>query len=265
MLCLAHKTNTQAATINNKQQLYTQISNGFLQRKKSITLNIKHVKREAKRVKAKIKGSDHDFYLILYQICKAADTDTSSDDGDYLYGVISNVNARISHNKLYLYGIEYFETLSQTKKVNDKIKRIYDDLALASQNNYQKIRSIYRYVINHVSYEQRADTSAKISTYYSAYGGLFKKKTVCNGYALIIYKLLTYCNIKSQFISGSVTEAGNSYLHAWNSVKYGGSWRYLDACWDDADLYGDQHIYYDYFLLSSKKISKDHKKDTFIR
>lgn len=52
--------------------------------------------------------------------------------------------------------------------------------------------------------------------------------------------------------------AGES--HAWNIVKLGNAWYFLDTTWDDPVGAAPQ-LTYDYFLIGSDKLSRDHTLD----
>lgn len=67
--------------------------------------------------------------------------------------------------------------------------------------------------------------------------------------------------MENLYVSGNVGEE----LHAWNLVKLDGEWYHLDTTWNDP-IYtgifkwlGEQT--YDYFLISDKKMKKDHEWD----
>ncbi len=115
------------------------------------------------------------------------------------------------------------------------------------------------YIIQQVTFDHRNENKC----YYSAYHGLFKQKTVCNGYALLAYKMLNMLDIPCKYISGMAkNEDGDLLLHAWNIVKIKKKWYNLDVTWDDND---DGRIYYDYFLRGSKLFNKDHKADSWYK
>lgn len=250
-------------TISENKSVSNAVSNTFY---KDITTNLLKEKTEfdiecqySKEVEKLIKGinsnNDYTFYKTVYFLCtKYKVDDTNFDDNDYLYSNIKNIRCYYSDNVLHFYSVEYFEGKNQIKKVNVKLKKQSKKIVKKSKNTFEKILNAYKYVIKNVKY----DYSGKNN---SAYDGLFgKKKTMCNGYAMIMYKLLNYMNIPCKFISGKLKQGKKSYLHAWNIVKLKGKWYNLDACYDDED---DGYVYKDCFLVSDKK-NKAHVKDKFI-
>lgn len=54
-------------------------------------------------------------------------------------------------------------------------------------------------------------------------------KTVCQGYALLSYKMLNQAGIQTKIVEG--TAGGQA--HAWNLVNLDGTWHHFDATWDD--------------------------------
>ena len=80
----------------------------------------------------------------------------------------------------------------------------------------------------------------------SAYGALVNGKAVCQGYAQAMKLLLSSAGIKSLYITGQA-DAGS---HAWNIVKIGGKWRYLDATFDDPVFTDESGNYTSYNTVS---------------
>ena len=136
----------------------------------------------------------------------------------------------------------YTENADQVKSVNKTAKSVLKKLKVKNMSDVAKVKTIHDYVVKLVTY----DNSLKD---HSAYGGLSASKhsTVCQGYALIMYKLLTDAGVPCHYVTGN---AGGP--HAWNIVKIKGKWYYLDATWDDPS---DTTVY-DYFLVGSKTLKK---------
>ena len=72
-------------------------------------------------------------------------------------------------------------------------------------NDFEKEKAVHDYVISHLAYDQSL-------VEHSAYGGLTKGTTVCQGYALLTYRLLTEAGIENKIVEG---HAGGQ-LHTWN-------------------------------------------------
>lgn len=245
--------NVQAKKAASVKEVYREMSKNFLAGKKNFSIPCR--KKVAVSVVDKINSTkDMVYYSVLFQMAQATDKKTTTDDGDYLYGNMKEVNCYYSGGKLRFYGIKYFETKKQTKAVNQKVNKVSKQIQKKGKTAYKRISMVYKYVIDHVRYDERKNCN------YSAYDGFYKKRTVCNGYVMMVYKLLMKQGIPCKIVTGSVKEGQNWYLHAWNMVKIKGKWYNLDACSDDAD---DGQVYADYFLKSDKTFSRDHKKDSF--
>lgn len=194
----------------------------------------------------------------------AMDDKKTSDDFDYLYLTMETYSFRVvaySKNKsVFKFKMKYLESKSQVKKVNQKVKSVLAKLNLSSKSKVEKIRAIHNYIIETVTY----DLSLKN---YSAYAGLVNSKhsTVCQGYALIFYKMCTEAGIPCRALTGyGYYSNGSRIKHAWNIVKIGSKWYYVDTTWDDTDM-GIRPYVYTYFLIGSDKMMKNHSLDADYR
>jgi hypothetical protein len=120
----------------------------------------------------------------------------------------------------------------------------------------QKIRSIFRWITAHISYDieeylhpnykpktfsytSRADSEAKTRQCNLEYAEsvIKKRKGICEGYASLFYHLCLKAGIKSEIIRGQARNGllsaanENDVNHAWNAVSCNGQWKLLDACW----------------------------------
>lgn len=63
-------------------------------------------------------------------------------------------------------------------------------------------------------------------------GIIRNKKAVFSGYARLVKFACDYLGIDSEYVSG-VADGSNGWgSHAWNRVKLGGKWYYIDTCWN---------------------------------
>lgn len=149
---------------------------------------------------------------------------------------------------------EYLTTKSQESLVDSKVNSILGQIINSGMTSDQKEKSIHDYIVKNVEY----DTSL---TRYSAYNALYEGKTVCQGYALLAYKMLKNVGIEVKIISGTGTSDGETESHAWNLVKLSGKWYHLDCTWDDPvpDIKG--RVRYDYYNLPDSVMQLDHTWD----
>ena len=183
------------------------------------------------------------------------DDKNTSDDGDYLYGVIDTYGFSVpyytSQRAVFSITVTYRESASQLKKVNKKVNKVLKQLRIEEKSRTEKIRAIHDYIAQHIQY----DNSFK---YYTAYAGFVSKKhtTVCQGYALLFYKMCIESGIPCRYVTG---DAGMP--HAWNIVKVKGKWYHVDVTWDDLDGGKNRICNYDYFLVGSNTMKGDHVLD----
>jgi len=194
---------------------------------------------------------------LLKRVCAIDDKETS-DDADYLENSISSINVNTSYNYIgnviidstITITINYLETAAQLEKVNQKVEQVLDDLGINNKSKYKKIKLIHDYIVNNTTYAATAHS-------HTAYGALIEGKAVCQGYTQLAYKMLTDAGVLCHYIAGQAYNGKKIEDHAWNIVKLGGKWYYVDVTWDDPTGAGDQ-LRYDYFLKGRKMFHKDH-------
>lgn len=243
----------QAKKLTGKQ-VYQQMSKNFMNRKKKFSIRCDYTKTVDSIVWRMNSEDEEDYFSVFFDMAQAVDDKKTTDDGDYLFGLLNQAYCYYTKGKLHFYGVTYFETKKQTKLVNQKVEEVADEIMRQETAKYRRILLTYAAVMDHVKYDWRKNCIS------SAYGGFYKKKTDCNGYALMMYKLLMRMDIPCKFVSGKIYDQkkGKWYLHAWNMVKYQGKWYEMDVCSDDGD---DGEIYIDFFMKSPKTMKKTHKKD----
>ncbi len=145
------------------------------------------------------------------------------------------------------YHIEYYTDSEKEAKLDGAVADLKGKLSLSSKNDYQKIKAIYDYMCKNIAYDWEHINDPSYTLQYTPYAALINKKTVCQGYATLFYRLALECGIDARVIAGhSLGE-----LHAWNIVKLNGQYYYLDSTWDAGG--GN----YEYFLKGTNNW-KDH-------
>jgi|GEM_PF-5905873 len=120
--------------------------------------------------------------------------------------------------------ISYLTTAEQEAFVSQETDRILAGIIAPGMSDYEKLKAVHDYICDHVSY----DYSLK---YYSAYDALARGKAVCQGYSLLMDRMLEKAGISTRIIDGR-TETG---AHAWNLVRLDGVWYHVDATNDDTN------------------------------
>jgi len=144
--------------------------------------------------------------------------------------------------------MDYRENADQTAYVTSKVKAVLPTIIHKNMNAHEKVKAIHDWVVLNLSY----DTSLKNDT---AYLGLKEGKTVCQGYALLTYRMLKEAGITNQIAEG---KAGGQ-LHAWNVVNLDGKWYHLDTTWDDPVPDQKGKVSYHYYLRTDKQLRTDHQ------
>ncbi|PKM76219.1 MAG: hypothetical protein CVU90_13305 [Firmicutes bacterium HGW-Firmicutes-15] len=137
----------------------------------------------------------------------------------------------------------YWETPEQAAFVDSQVDKILADIIQAGMSDEEKEKAINDYIVLYTTYD-------KTLKEHSAYASLAKGTTVCQGYALLAYKMLTEAGIPARIIDGN---AGGP--HAWNLVQLGGNWYHLDCTWNDPLPDTKGRVGYSYFNLSDSEIA----------
>ena len=234
------------------QQFYTAPStpNAFYKElRKQLLKRSEHITLQYSGNKQDIKPNVEDILEKIRQI----DDKGTSDDADFLVGSIISMGYTVTYGVNWAefdFVVRYTDTQAQVKKVNKTVAQVLNQLQVNKLSDVGKVKAIHDYVVNQLDYD-------RTMTDHSVYGGLIDKKhtTVCQGYALLMYKMLTEAGITTHYVTGYAGEA-----HAWNVVRLEGKWYALDATWDDPTG-GEPILSHEYFLVGSNKLNKDHRTD----
>ena len=177
--------------------------------------------------------------------------------GDYLrfhyHRVVRRTYKGVNEDGEYIrfeYEIYYLSSYAQELAVNEKVCDILEELDVYSANREVKIRSVYAYITSHVRYDSMIYETFNV---HSAYGAAVEEKAVCQGYSLLLYRLLQELGIQNRMISG---EAGG-ISHIWNIVEMDGYWYNMDATWDWGR---DQQ--FEWLLIGAENFDKSHIRDS---
>lgn len=156
------------------------------------------------------------------------------------------------------YTVSYMDTASQEKRIDKKLKQVMPQLDLAGKSDFERVATVYTYIISQVSYDYDSynhyrATGQVTESAHSAYGALIKHKAVCQGYAVLLYRMCLTAGVDCRVISGT----GNGEAHAWDIVRLGSFYYNVDSTWDSsAATVRDNTIYAPYFLCSDKDFKK---------
>ncbi len=178
---------------------------------------------------------------IVREVMEYAVSETDDPtEGDYIRYQYGGYDLNYSHEcsgDTYSYDIEiipnYYTTPEQEEKVTEKINDILKSFSFNSKTtDYEKFTAIYNYVFATVEYDRVHKNNGYNHLKTTAYSALFYKRAVCQGYAVLMYRMLRESGIDSRVITGTAQYEDGEEYHAWNIVKLGGVYYNFDITWD---------------------------------
>ena len=148
---------------------------------------------------------------------------------------------------------QYYTTSEQEAQVTEAVYALLQGFGFSSTtSDYEKVSTIYDWVLTHVRYDEIHAGNPQHHLKTTAFAALVQGQAVCQGYAVLLYRLLRECGISARVITGTAGEAQE--YHAWNIVCIEGLYYNLDATWDSAS--GERT----HFLLPDAAFT-DHTRD----
>lgn len=189
------------------------------------------------------------YWDLLYDAMKCDDSSTGQEGDALLYGY-AGCNVSYSTAGYIKYTMAYHSNAEQEAKLTEAVAEAMTTLQLNGLSEAKKITKIHDYICNHVDYAYNS-TEEQI---YTAYGALCTGKAVCQGYAVLFYRLCKEAGLSVRIISGT----GNGGPHAWNIVRIGSKYYNVDCTWDGQDA-----ATYNEFLLKSEADFRDHTRESW--
>lgn len=210
-----------------------------------------------------IRAREKEFYLTI--------SDDDSIDRSYHAVLKDHPEIFWVHNREKIYKTTYSDsdycvftpgytyTDSEIDKIQTAMEQSFQEVrALIPEDagDYEKVRIVYTYVIDHTQYQTGEDDQ-------SIAGVFWKKSAVCAGYAGAVQYLLERLDIPCIYVDGSTK--GSTEGHAWDIVKIGQEYYYVDATngdqpkflnGDAAQLEEHKTIIYDYLCPFPEEYEK---------
>lgn len=189
------------------------------------------------------------YWDLLYDAMKCDDSSTGQEGDALMYGY-SGCRLSYSTGGYIQYTMSYHSNAEQEAKLTEAVAVAMTKLQLNGLSEAKKIIKIHDYICNNVDYAYNS-TEEQI---YTAYGALCTGKAVCQGYAVLFYRLCKEAGLSVRIISGT----GNGGPHAWNIVRIGSKYYNVDCTWDGQDA-----TTYNEFLLKSEADFRDHTRESW--
>lgn len=210
-----------------------------------------------------IRAREKEFYLTI--------SDDDSIDRSYHAVLKDHPEIFWVHNREKIYKTTYSDsdycvftpgytyTDSEIDEIQTAMEQSFQEVrALIPEDagDYEKVRIVYTYVIDHAQYQTGEDDQ-------SIAGVFWKKSAVCAGYAGAVQYLLERLDIPCIYVDGSTK--GSTEGHAWDIVKIGQEYYYVDATngdqpdflnGDAAQLEEHKTIIYDYLCPFPEEYEK---------
>lgn len=200
------------------------------------------------RIRFTIPGElPEDLTLLVKDWMESALGETARpDEGDYLryqyggYRLDCGCERKADGSYAYSARIvpEYYGYLVQEEEAGAVLQEILEGFGFdASSTDYDKIFRIYDYLCRTVRYDRVHSGRKRHTLRSTAYSALHYHAATCQGYCVVLYRLLRMAGLDCRIVSG---EAGGRY-HSWNIVRLGWQYYHLDATWDAGQ---DQYRYF---------------------
>lgn len=152
----------------------------------------------------------------------------------------------------YTYYMNYFSTAEQEKQLTSAVTCALASLNLNGKTDVEKVIAIHNYICDHVDYDYDGLSDSTNTVKYTAYGALCNGKAVCNGYAVLFYRMCKDAGLSVRIIPGTA----NGGAHAWNIVRVGNVYYNVDTTWDGQDTQTLNR----YLLKNENDFSADHTR-----
>ena len=172
----------------------------------------------------------------------AGDAGSNAKLGDYIAKAVESYSLQASYTTdesgllsvTYSYQVTYYTDKAQEDTVDSRLSEIYTSLQLSDSTltDAQKVWKIYDWITNHVTYDYENLNDDNNKTKYTAYGALSDGKAVCQGFAGLFYRMCMDNGIDCRIVTGTADNGQSNGAHAWNIVRVGEAYYYVDATWD---------------------------------
>jgi len=185
----------------------------------------------------------------------------------YMSGFFSDFSVELGVFSYWTYSMNKDKYV---REYNEKLDALVRKTS-AYSTEYDKVKFVHDYLVENVRYDYDAledinDSNRRVSTEHAinSYGAFINGKTVCEGYAEVMFLVLNRAGVNCTYFAGYAGE-----YHAWNGLEVDGDYYYIDVTWDDCDdikdtsgkvLY-ENALKYSYFCVTSEEMGREHTPD----
>ncbi len=175
-------------------------------------------------------------------------------DGSGMTTVYTGLDSRTILTPGYCYAYEQRTQMQQ--EINEAAAQCLAGIS-ADATDYRKIQHVYQWIVDTVDYDASASDNQNI---YSVFVG---KRSVCAGYSKATQYLLERLGVFCTYVTGT---AGENSRHAWNLVRIGEEYYYVDTTWGDPVFQTEEgdaqdYISYDYLNCDDTQLFMTHTPD----
>ena len=241
-------------TIANSDEITEGIRNAMLNRTESFKVTFS----------AYTLDEDGIFFLVDNFMDNAFYDSEMPNAGDYLryqYGGYTLTHKEEKGLLKYKYTLRitpsYYTDIEEESVVNEIIAQAIKESGLSNNSSdIEKIEWVHDFICNTVSYDTvHKHTPGSGHVQSTAYSALYYHTALCQGYAVLCYRLLKELGIDNRIVTGTATVQDNVDRHAWNIVKINDCYYNLDVTMDDVNSSNK------YFLKTDEIFSADHTRD----
>ena len=217
-------------------------------------------------LRQKLIGRENSFYINVYLESPSSDEVTgiinnlfadarvhtgNPKEGDTIMWQWATINCKPAEDECrYVGGDYYFDlpfvftyytTAEQEAVVDAAVETLKTEIFTDGMTDFETVKAAYDWICKNVRYDYTNLNNTSYKLKYSAYAALIDKTAVCQGYALLMYRLMLEMDIDCRLIPG---DGGGA--HAWNIVELDNVYYNLDATWDE----GTTPESHEWFLLN---------------
>ena len=165
--------------------------------------------------------------------------------------ILGLVSSKMIHSQTSTFR-QYAKIDKHVKKTPDSLSNniisLHNYLVSAAQNDQEKIRAFYMWIITNIKYEDQQELMYDPDLLFymgsnncaSPVCVLNKRKAVCEGFSKLFQFFCQQSGLEAYSIGGYISKNGafqDRATHSWNAVKINDTWRFFDLSWANAILH----------------------------